>query len=273
MARRSGLSNSPVSGLTASWDRCATSTVLLRQRRRFSFATRACPQPPTRERAAWPIAFAPAARDRATAAYRHAGTLAPVAHVASRPDQKERIRRQAARLFAENGYNATGVQELSEAVGLGRGALYHHIGSKERLLFEVVTLHVVDVVEEARAVRALQVTAEEKVRRLSRLMMATIASHLPEWTVFFRDLGALSGSLRRDALLVREAFEDVWSGVIDEGVRAGEFRHLDPIVVKGILGMHNYSHVWIRERGRLAPEEIADAFSAVVLDGIRRHSP
>jgi AcrR family transcriptional regulator len=189
-----------------------------------------------------------------------------------RRDQKERIRRQAARLFAKNGYRGTGVQDLSDAVGLGRGALYHHIGSKERLLFEIVTLHVYDVVEEARAILGLDVTAEEKVRRLSRLMMATVAAHRPEWTVFFRDLDALSGPLRREALAIRAAFEDVWVQVLREGVRDGEFRELDPVVIKGLLGMHNYSYVWIRPSGRLTPEEIADVFCDVILTGIRRLS-
>ncbi len=189
---------------------------------------------------------------------------------ARKPDQKERIRRQAARLFAEKGYEGTGVEELSRAVGRGRGALYHHIGSKERLLFEIVTLHVIDVVEEARGVLALDATAEEKVRRLSRIMMATVAAHRPEWTVFFRDIDALSGALRREALAVRAAFEDVWVEVVRQGVRDGEFRELDPVVVKGLLGMHNYSYVWIRPRGRLTPEQIADIFCDVLIGGIRR---
>jgi AcrR family transcriptional regulator len=190
--------------------------------------------------------------------------------VAPRGDQKERIRRQAARLFAKHGYRGTGVQDLSDAVGLGRGALYHHIGSKERLLFEIITLHVVDVVAEARAVLVLPVSAEEKVRRLSRMMMATVAAHLPEWTVFFRDIDALSAPLRREALAVRADFEDVWLQVIGQGVRDGEFRDLDPVVVKGLLGMHNYSYVWIRPRGRLTPDEIADAFCDLLLGGLRR---
>lgn len=189
-----------------------------------------------------------------------------------RRDQKEHIRRQAARLFAKNGYRGTGVQDLSDAVGLGRGALYHHIGSKERLLFEIVTLHVYEVVEQGRAVLGLEVTAEEKVRRLSQIMMATVAAHLPEWTVFFRDIDALSGPLRREALAIRAAFEDVWVQVVREGVRDGEFRELDPVVIKGLLGMHNYSYVWIRPSGRLTPDEIADVFCDVILTGIRRLS-
>lgn len=186
-----------------------------------------------------------------------------------RSDQKLRIRQQAARLFAENGYDATGIQELSEAVGLGRGALYHHIGNKQRLLFDIITMSVIDVVAEAEALLDEPITAEAKVRRLSRLMMATVADHLPEWTVFFRELDALEGPLRREALAWRRRFEAVWTDVIEQGTRDGEFRSLDPVVVLGILGMHNYAHVWLRPRGRLGPDEISEIFCDLVLGGLR----
>src|SRR4051812_47238864 len=52
------------------------------------------------------------------------------------------IRRRAivdtsAGVFARGGYHATGITELCEANGLGKGALYHYIGSKEALLAAV----------------------------------------------------------------------------------------------------------------------------------------
>jgi len=188
---------------------------------------------------------------------------------ARRRDQKSRIRREAARLFAKHGYAGTGVEQISRAVGLGRGALYHHIGSKDRLLFDIITLPVLDAVEQGERLVAEPLDAEQKLRRLSRLVMLTIAARLPEWTVFFRDIGALRQPLRGEALAARDAFERIWAGVIDQGVAEGVFRKLDPIAVKGMLGMHNYAHVWIRPRGRLTPEQIADAFCDVLLAGIR----
>jgi AcrR family transcriptional regulator len=136
-------------------------------------------------------------------------------------DQKVRIRRTAARLFAENGYDGTGIQELSDAVGLGRGALYHHIGNKERLLFEIMTANVAQVVDEAEALLAEPIPAEDKVRRLSAMLMATVAENLPEWTVFFREIDALSGRLRTEALRWRRRFEEVWIAVIEQGVAEG----------------------------------------------------
>ena len=37
-------------------------------------------------------------------------------------------------VFAERGYHATGIAELCEVNGLGKGAFYYYIGSKEELL-------------------------------------------------------------------------------------------------------------------------------------------
>lgn len=185
------------------------------------------------------------------------------------PNQKVRIRRVAARLFAENGYDATGIQELSEAVGLGRGALYHHIGNKQQLLFDIIAASVVDVVERAEALLAEPLPAEEKVRRLSAMTMATVAENRNEWKVFFRELGSLRGELRGPALSLRRRFEDVWAGVVREGVDSGEFRDIDPIVIKGILGMHNWAHVWLRPSGRLSDQEISEIFCDLFLSGLR----
>src|SRR6476646_3522186 len=57
----------------------------------------------------------------------------------ARRSPKWEARRQAivdtsAHLFARQGYHATGITELCAANDLGKGALYHYIGSKEELL-------------------------------------------------------------------------------------------------------------------------------------------
>lgn len=192
-----------------------------------------------------------------------------------KPDQKERIRRKAAQLFAKNSYHGTGVQELGEAVGLGRGALYHHIGSKEALLEDIATRHVKAVTHYGEELLAQDLSAEEKLRRLSRVQMRTLADHLPDMIVATRDVPTVRAPLRRRIVAWRDRFEAVWVAIVDQGVAAGEFRPLDPVAVKGILGMHNFGYMWVRPQGRLAPEEIADVFCDIVLGGIRaeRYAP
>lgn len=185
-----------------------------------------------------------------------------------RSEQRERLLRAAAQLFAENGYHGTGVAELGRAVELGRGGLYHHMGSKEALLVEISVRHVREMVAVGEEILASEATPPEKLRELSRRLMRTIAERKPEVTVFFHELNALTGDARDEVLAKRDRFEAIWRHVIDEGVAQGYFRTGGGLVTKGLLGMHNYSYVWIDPDGRLSPEEIADVFCDLVLRGL-----
>lgn len=187
----------------------------------------------------------------------------------SREDRRAEISSIAARLFAEHGYHATGMAELGEAVGLGRGALYHHISSKEELLFEISSRHVEDMVVfgETLLERA-DIGAVDKLRALSARLMRTIADNLPELTVFFRDAASLTGGRRTQVIELRDRFEDVWAGVVAQGVDEAAFRSLDPVAIKGMLGLHNYSYIWLSSDGRLSPEEISEVFCDLLFAGL-----
>src|SRR6478736_1353342 len=63
----------------------------------------------------------------------------PAASDEPQRSEKWRARRDviidtSAPVFARRGYHATGIAELCEVNGLGKGAFYHYIGSKEELL-------------------------------------------------------------------------------------------------------------------------------------------
>lgn len=52
-------------------------------------------------------------------------------------------------LFAENGYAGTSIQDIIEAAGISRGALYHHFKSKEAIFAAVFLTTSADAVREA----------------------------------------------------------------------------------------------------------------------------
>lgn len=180
---------------------------------------------------------------------------------------KERILRIAAELFAEKGYAATGVAELSTATGLGKGALYHHIASKEDLLFQLSKRHIEESLENGEAIVELDITPVDKLRLLSREQMRAIAGHLAEVTLYFREGHALTGERREALQRIRERWETVWERIFEEGVEAGVFRPVDPVTLRGVLGIFNYSWVWFRADGALSPEEVADELIDLVLLG------
>jgi TetR/AcrR family transcriptional regulator, cholesterol catabolism regulator len=61
----------------------------------------------------------------------------------ARPSGKPSPRRDeivaaAKQLFATNGYDATSIKEIADAVGLLKGSLYYHVSSKEEILGSIV---------------------------------------------------------------------------------------------------------------------------------------
>ena len=49
----------------------------------------------------------------------------------------ERLVDAATRLFADRGFDRVAVQEIVDAAGVTKGAMYHYFGSKDDLLHEI----------------------------------------------------------------------------------------------------------------------------------------
>ncbi|MGC0366478.1 AcrR family transcriptional regulator [Rhodococcus sp. 27YEA15] len=181
---------------------------------------------------------------------------------------RDQILRTAAELFAESGYHGTGITELCEAVGYGRGTLYHYIGNKETILYEISSRQLAQMNEVADGL-ALSVSGPEgRLRGLGAALLRNIAEHRAEWTVFFREFHALTGERRDKVVAARERYEAHWRHALDQGVRDGQFHGLPPLTVKGILGMFNYSYLWLTVDGERSPEQISDDFLDVLVFGM-----
>ena len=52
----------------------------------------------------------------------------------SREKRREQIKEIALKLFAENGYSKTTMDEIIQVVGISKGGMYHHFSNKEEIL-------------------------------------------------------------------------------------------------------------------------------------------
>ncbi|HET9773244.1 MAG TPA: TetR/AcrR family transcriptional regulator [Acidimicrobiia bacterium] len=186
---------------------------------------------------------------------------------------KDRILAAAAQLFAEKGYHGTGMGDLEQAVNLRRGALYYHIGNKESLLYEISLSLVAEMQRLADEVEAADITADEKLRLLARGLMRMIGERQAEITVFYREWSWLTGERREQVLAARDHFEGVWRKLLVEGAAEGTFVDKPPVLVKGILGVVNYSYLWFRSSGSMTADAVADEFVDMILYGIAASPP
>jgi len=184
--------------------------------------------------------------------------------------QYERIQKISAELFATRGYRAVGVAEIGEAVGLGRGALYYHISSKEDLLFGIVVRYIENLVVTGREALESEPDPRKRIYLLSRQLMQIIFANLFEMTVCFREADCLTGQRHQIVSKLHQSYQDIWTATLREGEKKGYFRALPSVGIKGILGMYFYSFLWLKPSGRQSYKDIADIFADMTLSIVEK---
>lgn len=187
----------------------------------------------------------------------------------TRPQNSKAMRQimtRAAKLFAERGYGSVGISEVGEAAGFGKGALYYHIGSKEDLLFAIMTDYMMNLNLASAEIMQREYGTHERIVELSRAFLETMFISRAEMTVCFREVHSLGTTRREDVLGLHTAYQRIWEQVFEEGAARGECRSISRLECKALLGMYFYSFLWVRTNGNASSLEIADSFARIVID-------
>jgi AcrR family transcriptional regulator len=185
--------------------------------------------------------------------------------------RRSELAREAARLFAERGYHGTSIGDLAEAMGVQKGSLYHHIASKQDLLYATMregadAFHgMLDAIPDGAA-------ATEKIRLAIRGHLRVVSEQLDVATVFVREWRYLEGERRDEILAERRRYEERFRALFREGRELGELRtDLDEAsAVLLALSAANWAYTWLQP-GR-DTDELADRFHALLVDGIRGYA-
>lgn len=176
----------------------------------------------------------------------------------------------AARLFAEKGFAETGVTDLTDAMGLQRGGLYHYIRSKEDLLFAIHERSTTPLLKQVLDIESRGDPPETTLRLLARAMLADIEQFRNEVIVVFSEWRKINDDPRWEGVRQdRREIEAVFDRTMARGEEEGTFAFKDRRAsLLGFLGMLNYSHQWFRPGGRMGADQIADLFTDIFLQGV-----
>jgi TetR/AcrR family transcriptional regulator, cholesterol catabolism regulator len=190
---------------------------------------------------------------------------------ASTEARRPQILSVAAELFAAQGYRATSMDELAEALGLRKPSIYHHFpGGKAELLY-LINLEVVDQFAELVASYAAEHPPEDVVRFLLH-DIATLQREKPnELTVYLQEARALKELLqpaRFRALKTREdKFRAILQEVIERGIKSGVLRAANTsAVVKGIIDIAASTSRLFQSSPELAARQIENLLSSLVVE-------
>lgn len=194
----------------------------------------------------------------------------PTARTTPAEATADRLLVAAAALFREKGYAATTTRELSDRLGIVKASLYHHIKSKDDLLYRISMLSLEHIRQ--------TVTAAIQQAPPGQTMRVVIAAHL-ETALADRDMHAtmlaelhsLTPERRVDVLAERDAYEAVLRAVVSAEQAAGRIRSdLDAReLTLGLLNLLNWTIFWYNPEGPQSPAEIARFLTTIYLDGAK----
>ena len=174
----------------------------------------------------------------------------------------------AIRLFNQNGYHATSMQDVANAVAIKKPSLYHHFPSKEAILLTILDAGMDRLIAELEAITATDRSGSEKVSAAIHAHATMIAGNPEAAAVFMREDRGLGDGYMTHYLAKRDHFERLLRDIVQQAVDSGEFRPMDvPIAVQSLLGTINWMTRWYRTNGRLTADQIADSFADLFLNG------
>ena len=188
-----------------------------------------------------------------------------------RPALQERYERrrqlivyEAAKVFAQQGYDQTTMADLAASLDLATGALYHYFDSKEQLLISICDQLMEPLLAQGRELmRRDDLSSEDRLRDLVRLWVARVIDHRYHMRVFQQERHVIEvGDQWRSVRDSRKAFERLVARALSDAHATGVDTQLELVA---LLGMVNHTALWYRPRGRYSPTEIADGYLALLV--------
>jgi AcrR family transcriptional regulator len=183
--------------------------------------------------------------------------------------RRDDILQAAAQIFRQKGYNAASMQDIADAVGLQKASLYYHVSSKQEILLDLLN-HALDLlITDMESILQADVPADEKLHAAMRAYVRRLTAEADLAAVLLLEYRSLEPKRRAKHIQRRDKVESVWREIVNQGMRSGLFRRVDPVVTGfALLGVQNWLITWYQSSGRLTADELADAFYDLFLGGL-----
>ncbi len=183
----------------------------------------------------------------------------------------QRLLRVATRLFAEKGFETTSVQEIVDAAGVTKGAMYHYFDSKDDLLYEIYVRLLRAQLANLEKIVTSEAPVQGRLRALARDVVYTTLQHVESARIFLRSMHLLDPEKLAQVREERRKYGARFVELVEEGQRDGTFRPggaTPDLRLYYFIGAVHYLTVWYRPNGSASADEIADRFADMLLDSL-----
>ena len=180
--------------------------------------------------------------------------------------KRDAITSAAAKLFAEKGFASSSISELAERCKVSKSLIYHYYASKEAILYDVMTVHIDDLLQAVDAVGKPSQDPREAFHALTKTLLRHYVGAANQQKVLLYELSALPGDLQKDIVGKQRRIIERVEKILEAGQPALKN---DPHTLRAkvmlYFGMLNWTHTWFKPKGAISRDALADMAAETIL--------
>ena len=187
-------------------------------------------------------------------------------------EKRSLIRKRAAKVFAETGFDRASMSQLAADCGISKASVYHYYASKQALLFDILDHHLESLFQ--RLVDLDADTAQERLNVMLREILLAYRGADDEHRLQINAMGQLPQQEQERLKARQKEIVALMRDVICEAgpaELAGDKRKLHAVTMS-VFGMLNWFYMWNRDDseaaridyGELVGQLLQNGFSGVV---------
>lgn len=150
---------------------------------------------------------------------------------------REALLAAATDLFAEHGFDGVRVEQIATASGVNKALINYHFGGKAGLYSAILKVTFGGMTQKVGTVVAADLPPEEKLRRIIRAIGETVDQRPNLPRMLLREILAGGEHIDEETIPNFLAMFGAVRTIVEEGMRAGRFREVDPLATHlGLVG-------------------------------------
>ena len=180
--------------------------------------------------------------------------------------KRDRILQEAVKLFYERGFTGTTLDDIAAELGVTKPFIYTHFRSKVELLAALCQPTIEMSLEAVSNASDSIGTPIARLRDATRGFAKVVLQRQANIAIFFREEKNLAPEALDAINTLRKKFDRVLSGLLAEGIAAGQFTIPDVnVAALAIGGMISWAYTWHRPEGRLSIDDVCDRLADLAL--------
>ena len=183
---------------------------------------------------------------------------------------KRKIFETSMKLFAEKGYDATSIEDITATVGVAKGTLYYHFNSKEEI-FDFLIEEGIKLLQNSVDIKTAKYTNYlDKIKAIILIQIKIVNKYEELISII---LTQLWGKEKRNIKCQKLIYDyiDKIENIVNDGIRLGQIKKGDSkIIASEIYGLISSALVFkMKEQDKFNIMDIYNVFESTIVKGLK----